>query len=333
MAGINSQNQLGYATLETIFGQAVPPTASAFKVTQLNTVPSQETIQRPDKNSSLSQTLGIGGVKSGTWSARMALPGSAGAGTAPDIGPILQAAFGKAPVVVPSTSVTYQLDDFSPSLSIWSYWKPADATQYVAIGSVVAQMSLDVGATGGTLEFSGPALWALDTDQFANADAIAKGGLASFPPEPASPVTTGNMITTFAGSVVIDGDNFAEVRTFRLTAALNREIPTDVIFAGQYGASPSQNRRDITFDMNIYDKAGDVDFSGLKDKAIRKVPMPVVITIGNAPGHTVVLDFGEVLIGIPNVDDGAVRKAITFNGSRAHASSGTAKDELTMAWK
>jgi hypothetical protein len=333
MAGVNSANQLGYAAIESAFGTAAAATNSnAFKLVSLSTNPEQDEIQRPDKNSSLSQTIGIGGNKRGSWSTRMSLAGSAAAGTAPDIGPLLQAAFGKAATVVASTSVTYGLDDLSPSVTIWSFWSPSTATQYVSIGSVVNQMNIDASGTTPTIEFSGPALWCLDTDQFANADTTAKGGLGSFPAQPGSPVTNGSMVSLFSGSASLDSNSLAEIRTFRLSANMAREIPQDTIFSGQYGGSPSQGRRNITFDLNVYDKAGDSNFSSLLDKAIRKVSVPVVLTLGSTAGSRVVITLANVLLGTPTVDDGQQKKAISFTGCRAHASSGTAKDELVMAW-
>jgi hypothetical protein len=87
MAGINSQNQIGHVALESTFGTAVAPSNSdAFKSISLVADPTQEERQRQDKNPSLSQTVGIGGNRSGTWSMRANLPGSSAAGTAPDIG-------------------------------------------------------------------------------------------------------------------------------------------------------------------------------------------------------------------------------------------------------
>lgn len=333
MAGINSQNQLGYAAIESSFGTAAAPTNSnAFKVISLVTDPQQELRQRPDKNSSLSQTIGIGGNKNGNWSARMSLAGSSALGTAPDNGPLLQAAFGKAPTVVASTSVTYNLDDLSPSVTLWNFWKPSNATQYVSIGSVVNQMSIDCTSPDPIIEFSGSSLWVLDTDQFANADTTAKGGLSSFTAEPSTPATNGNMVTLTGGSATLDSNSLSEIRTFRLNAAFNRDIPQDVIFNGYYGAAPGQDRRDITFDLSVYDKAGDSNFSALKDKAVRKIAVPVVLVLGNVATHIVTITLNNVLLGTPTSDDGQRRKAVTFTGCRAHATSGTSKDELTIKW-
>lgn len=333
MGGVNSANQLGYAAIESAFGTAAAASNSnAFKLISLATNPEQDEIQRPDKNSSLSQTIGIGGNKRGSWSARASLAGSSAAGTAPDIGPLLQAAFGKAPTVVASTSVTYGLDDLSPALSIWSFWKPSNATQYVSLGSVVNQMNIDASGTTPTIEFSGPSLWCLDTDQFANADTIAKGGLGAFPAEPASPVTNGSMVSLFSGSATLDSNSLAEIRTLRLAANMAREIPQDVIFSGQYGAAPSQGRRNVTFDLNVYDKTGDANWSSLLDKAVRKVAIPVSLVLGSVAGSRVTITLANVLLGTPTVDDGQQKKAISFTGCRAHASSGTAKDELSLMW-
>jgi hypothetical protein len=224
------------------------------------------------------------------------------------------------------------MDDLSPSLTIWDYWTPTNATQKVSIGSVVNQLSIDATGQDPIIELSGPSLWVLTTDEFPDADAIALGGLSSFPANPSAPVTNGNMVSLQDGSATLDGDVLTEIRSFRLNAAFNREIPQDTKFSGKYGGAPAQDRRDVTFDLNVYDKAGDADFTSLKNKAIRKIAVDVVLVMGIAASHTVTITLKNVLLGTPTTDDGQRRKAINFAGCRAHASSGTAKDELKIKW-
>jgi hypothetical protein len=333
MAAINSQNQIGHAILESVFATAgAPSNSNAFKIISLVTDPAQDLIDRPDKNPALGATIGIGGLKRGTWSMRCSLAGSAAAGTAPDIGPLLQAAMGAVPVVVASTSVTYGMGSNNYSLTLWNFWNPTDATQYVSIGSVVNSLSIDCSGTQPIIEMSGTSYWVLDTDQFADAETAAKGGLASFPAVPSAPVTNGSMLSLFAGSAVLDGNSYGDIRSFRLNANFNREIPQDTIFSGQYGSAPASGRRDITFDLNIYDKSGDVNFSALKNKAIKKTPIAVTATIGAVAGSRLVIPMPNVLLGTPSTDDGGTKKAINFSGSKAYMTTSTANNEFSLSY-
>lgn len=335
MPAVNSANQLGYVVPEVTYGTAVVPTNSdAFKMIRLGPIPDQAMEQRPDKNGSLSATVGIPGLRTATWSTSMSLAPNGSPGVEPDIGPLLVAAFGKAAAIVASTSVTYELDDLQPSVSLYSYWKPGTASQYVAHGAVCNQMIFDAAAGGtfATLEFSGPARWVLDTDQFPTADSIAKAGLGTFPTEPAAPVTSGNPLSVFAGTAIFDGQPVGEIRTFRLTANMNRDLQTDVIFSGNYAGQPGQDRRDIRFDVNIYDKVGDANFSALKVKSIDKVPIDCQFTIGTTAGQRLVITLKNVLLGTAQQDDGQRSKAIAFNGCQVNATGGTTKDELKFAF-
>ena len=328
---INSANQLAYALLESTFGTAVLPTnTSAYKIMEHQVIPDQAEVQRPDKNGSLSQTLGIPDLRTATWRSRMSIAPSGTAGTAPDFGPLLQAAFGKAPTVSAGVSVNYTLDDLNPSLSIYDYWKPTDASQYLAIGAVVSQMTIEATGAFATIEFSGPALWVPDTDSFPDLDATGKGGLASFPPEPAAPVTNGNSVTIRAGTATLDSNIHGEIRNFRCTFNFNRDLPQDTIFSGYYAAGPGADRRDVTFDISLYDNAGSAILSSLKKKGTLKTPMDVVISVGSVAGSRFQMTFNEVVLGTPQNDDSQRRKSINFNGCRAHASSGTAKDEASL---
>jgi hypothetical protein len=333
MAGVNSANQLGYVRLESTFGVAVTPIASsAFRIISLQVDPVIEERLRPDKNGSLDETVGISGVRSASWRMRCSLAGSSGAGVAPDIGPFLQAAFGKAPTVAAGTSVTYELEDASPSLTIWSYWRPSNASQEAIIGAVVNALQLEASAgSDPTIELSGTGLFAPGSDTLADLDATGAGGLATWPTEPASPTTNGNMIDVTAGSATLDGNAVTEIRTFRLGIEFNRDIPTDVIFGGKYGAAPGQDRRRVTFSTNIYDQAGDVNFSALKKKAQLKTPVDGTFVLGAIAGHTLTIPLKQILLGNPVNDDGQRRKAISFENCRANATA-AGKDSVKFIY-
>lgn len=331
MASVNSQAQIGHVAIESAFGTAVAPTnTNAFRVIQLVTNPEQAIRRRSDKNIALGQTIGIGGKRSGSGSVRMLLVGSSAAGTAPDHGPLLQMAMGAAPVVTASTSVKYGLGSNIYTGSIWNFWNPSDASQYVSLGSAITSLSVDATGDDPIIELAFSSLWVLDTDQFATADTIARGGLSSFPAAPSAPVTNGNQISLDAGSATLDGNSLAGIRSFRLNGNFGRDIPQDVKFSGLYGVEPGQDKRDITFDLNIYDKSGDANMSSLKNKAINKTPIDVTIVMGSVAGHIVEIPLKNVQLGTPQSDDGQRKKAINFAGCTANMTTNTSNDEFAI---
>lgn len=335
MASVNSRNQLGYVQLESAYGTipnasgvASVANANAFRMSALSMNPEQAIIVRPDKNSSLSPTLGTGGRKSATWNMRCSLAGNGAAGAAPDIGPFLQALMGKAPVISAGVSVTYGVDDTQYSLAIYNFWKPSTASQQVALGSIVQTGRFSLGGDVAEIDLSGQSRWVLDTDQFSTADVTAKGGLTAFPAEPSAPVTNGTQAVGFTGLVTLDGNTYGTLRTANVTINANRDLPNDV-YNNYYGVEPGQDVREVLCDLNIYDDDS-ANLSSLKVKGINKTPVTLSFQVGTNAGNKWTFTMNNVLLGTPQTDDGGRRKAITFNGCRAHATSSTSKDEIVL---
>jgi tail tube protein len=333
---IFSKNQRGYVQLESTFGTIPNSTgtasvgnSNAFLMEMLKLDAAPALIDRPDKNGSLDWLAGTPGRRGGSWSMKASLAGNGAAGTAPDIGPFLQALFGKAPTIVSSTSVTYTQDDLSPSLSIYSFRKPSTATQQVALGAVVDQMILTLGGDIATVEFSGTSLWVLDTDSFSGADAIAKGGLTAFPSEPSAPTTNGNMIVGFKGVITLDGNVYSTVRSLKVTYKANRDVPNDVIGTG-YGSSPGQDRREVTFEVDVYDDDS-ANLSALKLKAIAATTVNISAQAGNVAGNIATANLNNCQLTPATYDDSSRKYAAKLTG-KAHASGLGTKDSCTLAW-
>lgn len=338
MAAINTQNQALYvqkettaATIPNAAGTATVGNANACRLIAFRTDQQQALIDRPDKLPTLDFTVGIGGRKSGGWNASMSLVTSGAAGTKPDMDPFLEAAFGKAGVVVASTSVTYDPDDVSPTLSIWNFRKPAGAKQQVAFGAAVTQMILRLGQDVATVEFSGEAYWVLDSAQFATADAAAKGGLTSFPAEPAAPVTNGNIFPGYKGSVTLDGNTYATLRSVTITAGFGRELVKDVYNSDYPDSAPAQDRRDIRVEFSIYEDDS-ANLLALMNKAVTNTPVDLTFVAGTVVGNIIETRLKNVVLAAPQHDDGGRKYAVNFTG-KAHASSATAKDPLKMIFR
>lgn len=334
MASINSQNQACYvqkesspAVIPNTTGTATVGNNNACRIINLQTDQQQALIDRPDKLPTLDFTIGIGGRKSASWNASMSLAGNA-AGTKPDMDPFLEALFGKAGVVVAATSVTYDSDDVSPTLSIWNFRKPAGATQQCAFGSMVNQAIFRMGQDVAQVEFSGESYWVIDSNQFATAETAAKGGLTSFPAEPAAPVTNGGMVVGFTGQVTLDGNVYGTLRTATVTFNAGRELQKDVFNNYYPDSSPAQDRRDIRVEFSIYDDDS-ANLGSLKNKAINNTGVTLVFQMGTVAGNRWTFTLRNVVLAAAKYDDSQRKYAVNFTG-KAHASSATAKDAMTL---
>lgn len=337
MSTANSSSQIAFVQVESTYGTIPNSTGTAtlaagdaFRVISLQTNGDTGTIQRPSKTTNLSRTVGVLGKKAGSWSTRVELAGSGTAGTAPDIDAFLRAAMGKAGTVVSSTSVTYSLDDASPSLSIWNFRDPATMEQHVALGAVVQSMRINVQQESSEIEFSGACRYVTPSEGFAGLDSTAKGGLSAFPTRPASPTYTGIMALGMYGSATLDGSAYTTLRSLSISADFGRSLTDNVLFNGAYAGEPQQAPRSITVEFELTDE-DTTAIEGLKAKALAKTAMDLVFVIGSTAGNICTVTVGDVQLTSPQYDDGQQSWGVRFAGT-AHASSETAKDELVVAF-
>jgi hypothetical protein len=337
MSTANSSSQIGYVQVETTYGEipnstgtATVANADAFRIINLVTKGDTGDIQRPSKTTTLSRTVGMLGKKGGSWSTRVELAGSGTAGTAPDIDPFLRAAMGKAGTVSAGVSVSYALEDASPSLSIWNFRDPSTMEQLVAMGSVVQSMRINVSQESSEIEFSGACRYVTPSEGFAGLDSTAKGGLSAFPARPASPTYAGIMALGLYGSATLDGSSYTTLRSLSISADFARTLIDNVLFNGAYAGQPQQGIRNITVDFELTDE-DTVANESLKAKARAKTAMDLVFVIGSTAGNICTVTLNDVQLTTPDYDDGQRSWGAKFSGM-AHAASETAKDELTIVF-
>jgi hypothetical protein len=341
MATANSKNQRIYVQKESSWG-VIPNSSGAATVgntdacrhTEAEMNGAQEMIERPDKTGNLSRTIGVGGRRNSNWRVAMSLAGSGAAGTKPDMDPFLEALFGQAGNVVASTSVTYSLADAHPSLSIWDFRTPAAMTQQVAFGSIVTQVRMDFGDPAPIIDFSGESKWVLDSPQY---DVLtdgdpAKGGLtdagqATFPTEPTSPATNGDMAIGFTGAITLNGISYTTLRRGSIAIATARELPKDV-FNNYYPTSPAADIRDVTGEFSL-DDTDSSDLDTLKQKARDKEGVTLIFQIGLNAGNIWKWTLKNCLMDF-QYDDSQRKYGLAFTYT-AHASSITALDEVELA--
>ncbi len=338
MASIQSANQACYVQKESSFG--VIPNSSgtaslgnndACRIITLSTNFRQNLIDRPDKLPTNDFTIGVGGRYNSDWRASMSLAGSGTAGTAPDMDPFLEAWFGAAGVVTASTKVQYDPADTTPSLSIWDFKKPSTAMQKVAFGSIVRTMRVTGGQDVATIDFEGQTYYILDSERYTtitNGDA-KKGGLTAgaFPSEPGSPATSGTFVVGFTGAATLDGNSYTDLRTFSINCDSGRELPNDV-FNAYLPGTPAIDRRNITGEFSIYADDG-ANLKSLIAKAYNNTGVTLVFQFGLVAGNIWKFTLRNCLLAVPVEDDSQKRMALNFT-YKAHASSATAKDAITL---
>jgi hypothetical protein len=333
----NTRIQRLYVQPETIWG-TIPATAgtaslagsNCCRMSALDISHTQQEIVRSDKTGSLGITMGILGRRQTTWSAKMSLAPNGAAGVKPDMDPFLAAIMGKLATLSAGVSVTYALDDLSPSVTIWDFNTPGTMTERCAIGAIGQKAKFDIGVDEPAVEFSGQALAVLDSDIYATADAISKGGLtqASFPAEPITPVTNGTAPPGFTGLITLDANTYATFRTGSITLDVQRELPMDG-FNSYYGLAPAAGERNITADWSMYDDDSGT-LQSLKVKAYSGTPVAITFQIGTVAGSTWVFALKNVLLPKPKFDYSGKRRVISFSGARAHDTTIGAKDAFQI---
>jgi len=335
MATGNSQSQIGFVQIESAYGTipnsggtATVANSNAFRLIRLVTQGETGLLDRPSKTAVLGRTAGLLGKKSGSWSTSVELAGSGAAGTAPDIAPFLQAAMGKAGAVSAGVSVTYELEDASPSLSIWNFRDPAAMEQRVAIGSIVASMRLNISQERSEVEFSGPCRFVSPHDGFTGLDATAKGGLSAFPTRPSSPTYAGTMALGLYGSATLDGSAYTTLRSLSINADFGRSLIDNVLFNGAYPGAPQQVVRNVTVDFELTDEDA-AALIALKGKARAKTAVNLVFVVGATAGNIITVTVKNVQLASPEYDDSQPSWGARFSGV-ASATSAVLKDELAI---
>lgn len=259
----------------------------------------------------------------------MSMAGNGAAGVVPDCNPLLISAFGGDPVVTASTKVNYSLSSVAvPSLTLWSFRKPGTVTQQAMFGAVVQTMRVNIGNDVATLDFDLEGKWVIDNDQFATAETEAKGGLTAFPSEPASPVTNGNMVIGYKGSVSIDGNSYTTVRPAVITLALDRELPKDA-YNTDYPTDPGAGIRSINIDLSLYDDDS-ANLKTLKGKAFDQTPVDIIFTVGTVAGNRWKWTLKNVLLPAGDYDDSQRRYVWNVQGAQAHQTDNSTEDELSL---
>jgi tail tube protein len=308
--------------------------SNACKLISSTLDPDVQLITRPDKNGLRSAVIDSAGHKTCQWSVDMSLAPGSGAGVVPDSNPLWVSWFGAAPVIVAGTSVTYSLSDLILSLSLWRYRTPSTLVQMVAIGAICKQFQLQLGQDVSTVKFSGPALWGMDSEEYATlADGdLGKGGLtsagqAAFPPEPGSPVTNGNMIVGYKGLITVGGSTIAQFQEGTITGDNGSSIQK--AFGSDYYIIPVAGSRKVGVALKMYDgdSAGQI---AVRAAAKSKAPTDIVIQVGNVVGAKYGFTLKNVQLQSPKITEQGDFMVMDLPESPSHLTSST-PNEIQLA--
>lgn len=227
-----------------------------------------------------------------------------------------------------SASYKYTLADSLPSLVLWSFRQPAGARQRAIHGAVPFTATFRLGEDGAaTWDVGGEGKYALDSDDFAAATLDEKADLTTFPTEPGSPVTNGSLIKGFTGLAAFDGNKVASIRSATIEMDMQRELPKDLFDSG-YVDLPEADERLITVAFSLYEQDQTAQ-QNLYTKAKSKSAMDVILRVGTLAGSTYVWHLKGVQLEVPEHSEER-RYIEDYGASRAHGSSLTALDEITM---
>jgi hypothetical protein len=324
-----------YAAVETTHGVAVAAASgNALRHISVNLKPDTSLIVRPDKTGRRSQVAGAPGRKTGSFTCSHTLvPGSA-AGNPPDAKAFFESLMGNAGTVVASTSVTYSPSptDALKSLTLWRYRTPSSLIQQVGGGCFVSQARFELGGDVPTANWSGPAIYVLDSDEIADLTDgdVGKLGLTgtTFPAEPGTQTHNGDMFAGYKGLIQINGETITEFATGAVI--VNNNVALRAPFGSDYATIPVAGARGASMEMRMFDSdtAGQKAIFGL---AKAKTPVEVIQQVGIIAGARVEFKLRGVQLAVPDITEDGEEFSLVLAESPA-SSPNNATNDIEIKW-
>jgi hypothetical protein len=225
-------------------------------------------------------------------------------------------------------AVRYAMADDIPAFAMYSFRTPATIQQRVAFGCVATQATFNLGQDVADWQASGEAVWVQDSDTFATADLIQRGGLTSFPSEPTGTLPTdGGIIAGFTGRAVIAGSTISNIRQATIEIAPGNVLVKDN-FGSYYPEEAEGDERSVTVNFSVHDR-DDAGTKALYAAALAKTPISLVLQIGTILGNVYVFQLNGVQLNEPTLDDGQRRFVRSYSG-RATGTTPGALDEVRL---
>ncbi len=296
-------------------------------------------IESEYKTGTGSMQAGVAGrLALSTFSGELDIMLSGAAGTAPNIGALLDNLFGVGGTVVAATSVTYNGADHTATAAVPAFLAAlynesgSGTTQQLGYGGFVQGWSLAIGGNGSLrLSVDGQMFYILESDNWANEDTTGKGGLTTSPvTEPSSPVLAGNMIPDFAASITFGGAAIAEFRSMTIKGSTGRDLRIDGV--GKYpDISVTQGRRRISVESLTFADSDGAALATVKNARASKVAMDIIATQGSVAGYIATHTLKAAQFGGATFSESGNGLNIQFDTTPLHASSITNTNEYKLA--
>ena len=275
------------------------------------------------------------GRRSAEWSINnlMMIP-SGTAGTAPDTDALWQNVFGQAATVSAGVSVTYSFLDsgYLPfALFDFMHNNPGTLTQRVIWGCMATELNFTLNGNIFDATVRGEAGYSLESDNFSNEDSVGKAGLTSFPAEPVSPTSLGNVIPGFGGTAVIGGNAMAtQIQGMSIRVQTAFRLVGD-LFSDAYPAQAVGGLRTVGLQLTFLDDDSSA-LATLKQNAKLNTPTDVTITVGTVSGLKCQFVMKQLQFVPQTFRDQSDEIQAEFPDSMAHASAVGNVDEFSMIW-
>lgn len=228
--------------------------------------------------------------------------------------------------------VLYTLSDAPYSFDLWSYRNingvAGTVEQRVAGSCVTTSLEVTFGGDFSTLTARGDCLCVLDSGYFSSASTPEKGGLGSFPVEPAAPVTNGYPAPGFVGLATIGTQAILEIKTGTFAINTGRRLIRDS-FGSYIPTGIEAAERSIMLDFTT-DDTDSAALLNIKTASKTKTPISYSVLIGNVAGDEFVFSANNLILQPPAIGEQSVRYQDRFSGGQSFASTYTAKDELFL---
>lgn len=326
-----AQIQTSFRTIPNTTGTWNSGTAKWIRHASLQLNPTLPVVEIPWKTGTRSRVTGTIGRKGGTWS----LPGipvipSGAAGTAPDLDPLFQAAFGGAGTNVPATSHTYNLIDTAvPSLVLASFQKTGGTlTNRLAWGCIVEQVDLVYNGDIFVANFSGSFAYMIDSDYFSSEDTVGKAGLTVSPAEPGSPSVNGSQLPGFGGTFTVDSQTGLAITSMGISIRTGNVLKNDAASDG-YAFTALGGARSVSVSLSVQDDDS-AALQGLKNKSKTKAAITISAALGSTAGSIVTATANAVQLTQSQISDDQVGFTTNFGTSMAHATTISGTNDVVL---
>ncbi len=222
-------------------------------------------------------------------------------------------------------TITYQLGDDLPSVSIFDYWDPSSAVQRILSGAAVDQFVMKVNGDYHEFSFKGAARDVIDSSSFASGQAA----LTQFPIEPAIADNDYEIVPGHLGQVWLGS---TPERFFTLTQAeiaLQNQLD---LRAREFGSDGPRciaaGRRHVNVNLSLYEQ-GDAATVALYQAAKQRSPITAMFQLGQQPGQLLGVYMKSIVPEVPEFEDKEAKLQWKFSECRAQ---GTFNDELIVAF-